>query len=459
MPTFSVDALVLAAGKGTRMYSNVPKVLHKVCGSSLLARTISSVSKAKLENLHVVVGHEAELVKAALDKIGVELGLSINPIVQTEQNGTGHAVQVAMPDLSSDAVLILPGDVPLLEAETLASLVEKYNSSKADIAFLTFCLDDPAQFGRVLRDESGQVQLIREAKDCSDSEIKINELNSGIYLINRELLGRCLGSLNTDNAQGELYLTDVIEMAVKEGKTVEAHIVEDAEQLAGANNQLELAELEREAFLRNIRRHQLAGLRAQAPEQTFVEEGVSFGKDCYLASGVQISAGSKIGDNVSIESGAVIKNSSIGSGSTIKAGSYVVDSTVGPDCNLGPYAHLRPGSVLESDVKVGNFVEVKKSTLKSGAKAGHLSYLGDAVLGERTNVGAGTITCNYDGENKHQTIVGEDSFIGSNTCLVAPVQLGDKSYVGAGSAITKDVPGGALAVARSRQTNKENWKK
>jgi len=459
MSKYPVDALILAAGKGTRMRSKKPKVLHPVCGQSLLRRTAVCLRDAGLEKLNFVVGHGLELVESELESIQETEKVSVSSILQKEQLGTGHAVQIAMDKLQQELVLILPGDVPLLEPETISRLFKDFSEKAYDLAFFSFELPVPGGFGRVVRNKDGQVQLIREAKDCSKEELAINELNSGIYLLKRDLLELALSSLRTDNAQGELYLTDIVEFAVGKEKKVEAILVEDAEQLAGANNLEELGELEAEANRRIIRRHQHAGVRFQSPTQTFVEAEVVIGSDTSIGIGANISGKTTIAEDVSIEAGCTIKNSTIGSGSVIKAGSYIVDSQVGEACNVGPYAHLRPGSVLEAKVKVGNFVEIKKSTLRKGVKAGHLTYLGDAELGEETNVGAGTITCNYDGENKHQTVVGKNSFIGSNSCLVAPVDLGDEVYVAAGSVITEDAPSKSLALGRARQTNKENWRK
>ena len=314
-------------------------------------------------------------------------------------------------------------------------------------------------FGRILRDESGKVTAIREDKDCSEAEKSINEVNSGIYILKRELLESVIGEVNTDNSQGEFYLTDIIELSSKHGKNVQSLNWGRPSDLAGANNRLELSQLELIRRLEITSELLLQGVSIQDKTQVFIDENVSVGKDSFLGAGTHLLGNTKIGEGVFFEGYSRVEDSQIDNGVRIKLSCHIEESTVGVNSQVGPFAHLRPGSKLGENVKVGNFVETKKAELKDGVKAGHLSYLGDATISEDANIGAGTITCNYDGKNKHKTTVGKDSFIGSNSCLVAPVNIGDKAYIAAGSVITKDVPDKALGVGRARQTNKDNYNK
>jgi len=437
------------------MCSDRPKVLHTVCGRSLVARTIDCLSEAGLKNISVVVGSGAE----AVSKEVASINPSAKTILQKEQNGTGHAVQVALPELTQDYVFILPGDVPLLKSDVVESAFLAMSESKADLVLLTFCPEDPAAFGRILRNDKGELLEIREAKDCSDEQLDVPEVNSGIYLLKKTLLEKALEGLSSDNAQGEIYLTDIISYASSKGLKLETLMVEDPVQLAGANNRAELSELELYRRIEIAEELMLAGVDVESPTELFVDEGVKVGRDSFLGAGVHLKGQTTLGKGVRIDAYSFIENSKIADGARVKLSCSIEDSEVGPNSNVGPFAHLRPGSVLGSNCKVGNFVETKKSILKDGVKAGHLTYLGDSVVEKEVNIGAGTITCNYDGKNKHQTKIGEKSFIGSNSCLVAPVSVGKDSYIGAGSVITEDVPDKSLGLGRARQTNKEAWDK
>ena len=447
------EALVLAAGKGVRMCSDKPKVLHEVCGQSLVGRTLNCLSEAGLKNISVVIGSGAELVRAEIESVNS----NAKTVLQTEQLGTGHAVQVALPELSKDYILILPGDVPLLKSEIIEAAFNAVAETAADLLVLTFFPDDPAAFGRMVRDADGNLQGIKEAKDCSEEELEIAEVNSGIYLLKRELLEKGLQGLSSDNAQGEIYLTDIVSYGAEKGYKLEGLAVEDPSQLAGANNRAELSELELFRRLEIAEELMLSGVGVESPAELFVDEGVRVGKDSFLGAGVHLKGQTTLGEGVVVQGYSSIENSQIASGAKIKFSSVIEDSEVGANSNIGPFAHLRPGSMIGKDVKVGNFVETKKAILKDGVKAGHLSYLGDATIEEEVNIGAGTITCNYDGKNKHKTEIGKNSFIGSNSCLVAPVKVGEEAYIGAGSVITKEVPSKALGIGRAKQSNKENW--
>jgi len=450
-----IQAIVLAAGMGTRMKSSVPKVLHRVCGQSLVERTIRALGEAGVSQTTVVVGSGREQVETELSRLGFE---GVDTAVQESQNGTGDAAKSALPNLKADIAAILPGDIPLLSSTVLKTAVDSIRS-ETPLLFVSFKAENPTGFGRIIRNEKGEVLSICEEKDCNQEQRKIDEVNAGIYFCSKDFLEEALDSLNTDNAQGEYYLTDIVSYAGEKGLPVEAICVEPAISLQGANSRKDLSALE------IIRRSQIAeelmdrGVTLEDPAQTYVDEGVKVGKDSWLGAGTRLQGSTILAENVIVEGNSVIKNCTVGSGSHIKISSSLEDSEVGENTSIGPCAHLRPGSKIGSNCKVGNFVETKKAVLHDGVKAGHLSYLGDAEILPEANIGAGTITCNYDGKNKHKTQIGKNAFIGSNSCLVAPVEVGDNAYVGAGSTITKNVPDRALGLGRSRQTVKEGWNK
>ncbi len=445
----SLDIVILAAGQGTRMRSALPKVLHSIAGQSMLAHVLHTARSLKPSSIQVVIGHGAELVREQL------AADDVNFVVQNEQLGTGHAVAQAIPYLKAENTLVLYGDVPLIEATTLDSLLTQLAADS--MALLTVNLDNPAGYGRIVRNTDGAVQAIVEHKDANLEQLKICEGNTGILAAPRERITDWLGRLSNSNAQGEYYLTDIIAMAVADGLCVATQTASDAMEVQGANDRLQLAELERHYQQRAARRLMAQGVTLLDPARFDLRGAVSVGRDVVIDINVILEGIVEIADNVSIGPNCVIKNSILRQGAVIKANSHLDGADVGEGADCGPFARLRPGTVLAAGAHVGNFVELKNTYMGEAAKAGHLTYLGDSQVGARTNIGAGTITCNYDGANKFKTVMGEDVFIGSNSSLVAPLNLGDGSTTGAGSTITADVPAQALAVGRGRQRNLENW--
>jgi len=447
----SLDIVILAAGQGTRMRSALPKVLHPVAGASMLGHVIHSARQLSPQGIHVVIGHGAERVR---EQLAAE---DLNFVLQDKQLGTGHAVAQALPVLSADTVLILYGDVPLIEVETLQRLLTLVNDRQ--LGLLTVSLDDPTGYGRIVRDEQNNVSAIVEHKDATEAQRTIKEGNTGILAVPGKRLADWLGRLSNNNAQGEYYLTDVIAMAVNDGLRVATAQPHDAMEVQGANDRKQLAELERHYQLREARRLMALGVTLRDPARFDVRGEVTVGRDVMIDVNVILEGRVVIEDDVSIGPNCVIKDSTLRKGSIIKANSHLEGAVVGEAADAGPFARLRPGSVLEARAHVGNFVELKNAHLGEGAKAGHLTYLGDAVIGARTNIGAGTITCNYDGANKHKTVMGEDVFIGSNNSLVAPVNISSGASTAAGSTINQDIAPAQLAVARARQRNIDGWKR
>jgi bifunctional UDP-N-acetylglucosamine pyrophosphorylase/glucosamine-1-phosphate N-acetyltransferase len=445
-----LEIVVLAAGQGKRMRSQLPKILHLLAGRPLLGHVLASARALAPRKIIVVHGHGAEEVRAAFPQADVEW------VLQAEQLGTGHAVQQAMPHLSQDAdVLILYGDVPLVPPETLKRLAD---SARNGLAVLTAELDDASGYGRIVREPSGNVARIVEHKDASSEERAIREINAGFMAMSARRLSGWLGKLTNRNAQKEYYLTDVVTLAVGEGLPVRAVKVDAAWEVAGVNSKRELAELERHYQKKEAGRLLDAGVTLADPARIDVRGDLTCGSDvvidvnCVFEGRVSLGKGVRIGPN------CVLRNVTLGAESQVLAFSHLEDSEVGARCRLGPYARLRPGSNLAEDVHVGNFVEVKASRIGKGSKANHLSYIGDAEVGSGVNLGAGTITCNYDGAAKHRTIIEDDCFIGSDATLVAPVRIARGSYIGAGSTIHKDTPAGQLTVARARQVSIPSWK-
>ncbi|WP_349568959.1 bifunctional UDP-N-acetylglucosamine diphosphorylase/glucosamine-1-phosphate N-acetyltransferase GlmU [Azotobacter salinestris] len=447
----SLDIVILAAGQGTRMRSALPKVLHPVAGNSMLGHVVATARQLAPQGIHVVIGHGAERVR---ERLAAD---DLNFVLQAEQLGTGHAVAQALPALSAERVLILYGDVPLIEADTLQRLLAQVGPER--LALLTVDLVDPSGYGRIIRDEAGQVVAIVEHKDASPGQRAICEGNTGILAVPGARLADWLGRLSNDNAQGEYYLTDVIAMAVADGLTIATEQPQDAMEVQGANDRLQLAQLERHYQLRAARRLMAQGVTLRDPARFDLRGEVSVGRDVLIDVNVILEGRVTIEDGVEIGPNCTIKDSTLRRGAQVKANSHLEGAELGEGADCGPFARLRPGAVLKAKAHVGNFVELKNAVLGEGAKAGHLSYLGDAEIGARTNIGAGTITCNYDGANKFRTVMGEDVFIGSNSALVAPVTLGDGATTGAGSVITEDVPAGNLALGRGRQRNIEGWKR
>ncbi|WP_043311986.1 bifunctional UDP-N-acetylglucosamine diphosphorylase/glucosamine-1-phosphate N-acetyltransferase GlmU [Pseudomonas sp. ML96] len=447
----SLDIVILAAGQGTRMRSALPKVLHPVAGKPMLGHVIDTARKLAPRKIHVVIGHGAELVR---ERLAAD---DINFVLQAEQLGTGHAVAQALPALEAEKVLILYGDVPLTQVETLTRLLEQANESQ--LGLLTVNLADPTGYGRIVRDANGVVQAIVEHKDASEAQRAICEGNTGILAVPGKRLGDWLGRLSNSNAQGEYYLTDVIAMAVADGLVVATETAQDEMEVLGANDRIQLSQLECHYQQRMARQLMAQGVTLFDPHRFDVRGEVSVGRDVTIDINVILEGRVVIEDDVQIGPNCVIKDSLLRRGAIVKANSHLEGAEVGEGADCGPFARLRPGAKLGAKAHVGNFVELKNAVLGEGAKAGHLSYLGDAEIGARTNIGAGTITCNYDGANKHKTVMGEDVFIGSNSSIVAPVTLGNGATTGAGSTVTQDVPAAALAVGRAKQRNIEGWKR
>lgn len=447
----SLDIVILAAGQGTRMRSALPKVLHPVAGKSMLGHVIHSARQLSPRGIHVVIGHGADRVREQL------AGDDVSFVLQDKQLGTGHAVAQALPVLTGETVLILYGDVPLIQVETLHRLLALVTDQQ--LGLLTVTLDDPTGYGRIVRDTQHRVSAIVEHKDATEAQKAIKEGNTGILAVPGKRLADWLGRLSNNNVQGEYYLTDVIEMAVGDGLVVATAQPDDAMEVQGANDRKQLAELERHYQQREARRLMALGVTLRDPARFDVRGDVTTGRDVMIDVNVILEGRVVIEDDVSIGPNCVIKDSTLRKGAVIKANSHLEGAIVGEGADAGPFARLRPGSVLDARAHVGNFVELKNAHLGEGAKAGHLIYLGDAVIGARTNIGAGTITCNYDGANKHKTVMGEDVFIGSNNSLVAPVHIASGASTAAGSTINQDVPAEQLAVARARQRNIEGWKR
>lgn len=447
----SLDIVILAAGQGTRMRSSLPKVLHPVAGRSMVGHVVHTAQQLAPTSIQVVIGHGAEKVREHFSD------QSLSFAIQEQQLGTGHAVAQALPSLTADNVLILYGDVPLITQETLQRLLTKVNHQQ--IGLLTVMLDNPAGYGRIVRDDQGSVQAIVEHKDANPEQLLIKEGNTGILAVPRVRLVEWLSKLSNNNAQGEYYLTDIIAMAVADGLVVATETAQDAMEVQGANDRLQLSELERHYQHRAALALMKQGVTLRDPARFDIRGEVNVGRDVLIDVNVILDGTVVIEDNVHIGANCYIKDSTLRNGAVIKANSYLEGADVGSQADCGPFARLRQGAILGEKAHVGNFVELKNTRLGDGAKAGHLAYLGDSEIGARTNIGAGTITCNYDGANKYKTILGEDVFIGSNSSLVAPVNLGAGATTGAGSTITTDVPAGALAVGRARQRNIENWQR
>ncbi|MNX94503.1 Bifunctional protein GlmU [compost metagenome] len=447
----SLEIVILAAGQGTRMRSALPKVLHPVAGKAMLGHVIDTARELNPQRIHVVIGHGAEAVR---ERLAAD---DLNFVLQEQQHGTGHAVAQALPFISAEQVLVLYGDVPLIEAPTLERLLA--HAGPAQLALLTVALDDPTGYGRIIRDARGQVTAIVEQKDATEEQRAIREGNTGILAMPGARMAEWMGRLSNSNAQGEYYLTDVIAMAVADGLAVATAQPEDAMEVQGANDRRQLAELERHYQQRAARRLMAQGVTLLDPARFDVRGEVSVGRDVLIDINVILEGKVVIEDFVSIGPNCVIRNSTLRRGAVVKANSHLEGAELGEGADCGPFARLRPGSVLGARAHVGNFVELKNAVLGEGAKAGHLAYLGDAEIGALSNIGAGTITCNYDGANKHRTVIGVDAFIGTNNSLVAPVTIGDGATTAAGSVITSEVPAATLAVGRARQRNIEGWQR
>lgn len=447
-----LKTLILAAGKGTRMKSDMPKVIHKVNGVPMITKIIDTLSGLNPEENILILGHKKEEVLKVV-------GENCDYVLQTEQLGTGHAVIQAKEKLEGydGDVMILCGDTPLLRESTLKSLYEYHKESGAVTTILTSIYENPFGYGRIVK-EDGLVKAIVEEKEASEEIKKIKEVNAGVYCFNSKELFKALDKIDNNNEKGEYYLTDVIGIQVSENKKVQSFILEDKMEILGVNSKVELAQAGKVLRDRKNRELMEEGVILIDPETTYVEESVKVRRDTVLYPGVVLQGKTVIGENCEIIGNSRIIDSVLGN--NIRVESSVIEESILEDgVTMGPFAHIRPKSLLKEKVHIGNFVEVKKSTLEKGVKAGHLTYLGDAQVGENTNIGAGTITCNYDGVNKFKTVIGKDAFIGSDSMLVAPVNIGEKALIGAGSVITKDVPSNSLAVSRSKQIIKTDWRK
>ncbi|WP_413285517.1 bifunctional UDP-N-acetylglucosamine diphosphorylase/glucosamine-1-phosphate N-acetyltransferase GlmU [Vibrio sp. MA40-2] len=447
----SFSAVILAAGKGTRMYSNLPKVLHTLAGKPMVKHVIDTCNDLGAKNIHLVYGHGGDLMQQQLKTE------SVNWVLQAEQLGTGHAVDQASNKFDDDEkVLVLYGDVPLISSETLENLLDAQPSK--GIGLLTVLLDNPIGYGRIVR-ENGSVVAIVEQKDASEEQLLIKEINTGVMVATGRDLKRWLSGLNNNNAQGEYYLTDIIAAAHAEGCAIEAvHPAKEVE-VEGVNNRVQLARLER--AYQQIQAEKLLeqGVMLRDPSRFDLRGQLQCGMDVEIDANVIIEGSVSLGDNVIIGAGCVLKDCEIDDNTLVRPYSVIDGATVGEDCTVGPFTRLRPGAELRNDAHVGNFVEVKNGLIGEGSKANHLTYIGDTVIGKRSNIGAGTITCNYDGANKFKTIIGDDVFVGSDTQLVAPVTVGNGATIGAGTTVTKNIDEGELVITRAKERRIESWQR
>lgn len=451
MSNSAKSVVILAAGKGTRMYSDLPKVLHLLAGKPMVQHVIDTAMALGAKNVHLVYGHGGDLMKQTLSE------QKLNWVLQEEQLGTGHAMLRAAPHFTDDEdILMLYGDVPLIGTDTLERLLAA--KPEGGIGLLTAILDNPTGYGRIIR-ENGDVTGIIEQKDATEEQRKINEINTGILVTNGGDLKRWLSQLDNNNAQGEYYITDVIALAHKEGRKIEAVHPRRLSEMEGVNNRLQLSALERIYQSEQAEKLLLAGVMLLDPTRFDLRGTLTHGRDVVIDTNVIIEGSVILGNNVQIGTGCVLKNCIIGDDSILSPYTVIADSEMGVGCTVGPFARLRPGSKLAEKAHVGNFVEMKKSYLGKGSKAGHLTYLGDADIGSNVNIGAGTITCNYDGVNKFKTIIGDGVFVGSDTQLVAPVTIANGATIGAGTTVTKNVAEDELVVSRTKQTHIQGWKR
>ncbi len=445
--------VLLAAGKGTRMRSELAKVLHRAGGLPLVEHVVRACQPLKPAQLLVVVGYQAEDVSAVVTGIGAQT------VLQQPQRGTGHAMQIARRAIRKSAklALVVPGDTPLLRTGTLAALLDAHRRGEAAATIVTAELDDPTDYGRVLRDSEGRVQAIVEEKAATPEQRAIREVNSSIYCFTLSKLWPCLSALRPENAHRELYLTDVIGLLRQRNERVLAHVAPDPQEILGCNTRAALADVDRIFRARKAAELMTSGVTIYLPETVVIDPEVTAGPDTLVEPGVQLLGKTRIGARCKIQSGSVLRDARVDDDAVIGPHSILDSSRVGTKAQVGPFSRLRPGADIRAGARVGNFVEVKNAVLHEGAKALHLTYLGDASIGSKANIGAGTITCNYDGVAKHHTKIGNNVFIGSDTALVAPVRVGHGAYVAAGSTITENVPADALAIARGRQANKPGW--
>jgi bifunctional UDP-N-acetylglucosamine pyrophosphorylase / glucosamine-1-phosphate N-acetyltransferase len=444
------EVIILAAGQGTRMRSALPKVLHPIAGKPMITHVIDNLKSLGSEIVHIVIGHGADQIRE------LHADYDVQWTTQEQQLGTGHAVAQALPAVSKDSiVLVVYGDVPLIKPTTLMKLVESAGANS--LALLTVELNNPAGYGRIVRDQAGQITKIVEQKDASESQLSITEVNTGILAVAAEKLNKWLPALSSDNAQGEYYLTDIISMAVNDGMDIIAQQPEADWEVQGVNNREQLSRLER-IYQSNQATHLMSqGATIADPNRIDIRGTLTVGQDVFIDINCVFIGDVTLAENVTIGPNCVIENASIGAGSNIKANTIIESATVANYCDVGPFARLRPNTQLSDKARVGNFVELKNTRLGHSSKANHLAYVGDSDVGANCNIGAGTITCNYDGANKFKTIMGDNVFIGSNSTLVAPVTIEKDGFVGAGSTVTKDIPAQNLAIGRGKQKNIEGW--
>ncbi|MEY0334808.1 bifunctional UDP-N-acetylglucosamine diphosphorylase/glucosamine-1-phosphate N-acetyltransferase GlmU [Providencia rettgeri] len=445
------SVVILAAGKGTRMYSELPKVLHLLAGKPMVQHVIDTAKSIGASDIHLVYGHGGDLLK---EKLGEQ---NLNWVLQAEQLGTGHAMQQAAPSFQDDEnIVMLYGDVPLIAKDTLDRLIEV--KPEGGIGLLTVILDNPTGYGRIIR-ENNEVVGIIEQKDATEEQRKIQEINTGIMVASGKDFKRWLAQLNNDNAQGEYYITDIIALAHKEDNKIATVHPKHLSEMEGVNNRLQLAALERVYQKEQAEKLLLAGVMLIDPARFDLRGNLTHGRDIIIDTNVIIEGNVTLGNNVHIQSGCILKDCVIGDNSVISPYSVIENSELSAECTVGPFARLRPGAKLAAKAHVGNFVEMKNASLGLGSKAGHLSYLGDAQIGDNVNIGAGTITCNYDGANKHKTVIGDDVFVGSDTQLVAPVSVAKGATIGAGTTVTRDVNEDELVVSRVKQMHIKNWQR
>lgn len=445
-------SVILAAGMGTRMKSKMPKVLHKVCGKPLSKWVIDASKAAGADKVCAVVGHKAETVKEVLGDV-CEFAL------QAEQKGTGHAVMQAIDVIknSKGEVVILNGDTPLITAETINKAIEYHKNNGNQATVITAILDDATGYGRIVRDNDGSVLKIVEQKDASEEEKKINEVNSGMYVFDAQSLVYALDKITPNNAQGEYYLTDTLEILLSAGKKIGGYAISDNDEIRGINDRVQLNEAEKIMQKRINEYHMRNGVTMRNPESVYIEDGVEIGNDTEICQNVTIKSGTKIGSDCVIGSGSMLDRAVIHDGVDVLS-SVILESEVDEGTHVGPFAYIRPNCHVGKEVKVGDFVELKNSNIDDGTKISHLTYIGDSDVGKRVNFGCGTVTCKYDGKKKYRTTIGDDCFVGCNTNFVSPINVGDGVYIAAGSTITEDIPENSLSIARARQVNKEGWK-
>ncbi|MFQ5787440.1 MAG: bifunctional UDP-N-acetylglucosamine diphosphorylase/glucosamine-1-phosphate N-acetyltransferase GlmU [Thermodesulfobacteriota bacterium] len=450
-----ISVIVLAAGKGKRMRSSLPKILHSILGQPIISYILESIKVISPQNTILVLGHGSNEVKKSLNYEQIDC------VIQKKQLGTGHAVYTTRRKLRNfnGTIVIINGDSPLISPGTLKKFINSHEKTNSMLSILTADVRNPHGYGRVIRNSMGQVVRIIEEKDANANQTNINEINSGVYCVESRFLWKALGQIDRSNDQKELYLTDIVEIASKGGKKVNVIVSKDSEEILGINNRVELSRVEEIIRKRINNKHMMSGVTIVKPEQTYISPQAYISSDTIIFPNSFIYGNTKIGKGCKIGPMVWIEDSKIGKNTYIKFSSYITDAEIGNNVTIGPFANIRPDSIILEGVRLGNFVEVKKSRIGRLTKVPHLSYIGDAKIGDRVNIGAGTITCNYDGISKHETIIDDDVFIGSDTMLVAPVKIGRGATTGAGSTITKDVEDGALAIERAEQMTIRNWKR